>query len=454
MSYIQRMNELAARNGRVSFPQHVNETRRPALMTEWEMKHWNAETGLDNCPPEPIEPVSIGTLVDNHPHLAEPLIDGIVRRGETANIIAPSKVGKSWLTYGIALCNVTGRKWLNRYQCTPGRVLLIDNELHAPTIAKRIPTVAEAMAIRSDEYRDQLDVVTLRGRLLDLHGIGGRIVDYLERDAYSLIIIDAWYRVIPPGESENDNATIAALFNLVDQFAEKTSAAWLLVHHSTKGSQSDKRVTDVGAGAGSQARAADAHIVLREHEEPDHVVLDAAVRSFPPIEPLTLRWEFPVWRPASDVDPARLKGRLTAGEQRLAEKDRQDVQKIREHLEEHGTATRRKLRHIASPDRLNKLLCTMEHAGEIESVPITIKGNPTEEYHLKSNAQALRGRDVVDTTTDHATTLPERDVVGPLKGDHLPRHSPSGDADVVGQGGRGEPTTSDPMTGWPDDDAF
>lgn len=48
-------------------------------------------------------------------------------------------------------------------------------------------------------------------------------------------------------------------------------------------------LTDVGAGAGSQSRATDAHVVLRPHEEDGVAVLDAAVRSWPPIEPMCMR---------------------------------------------------------------------------------------------------------------------------------------------------------------------
>ncbi len=73
------------------------------------------------------------------------------------------------------------------------------------------------------------------------------------------------------------------------------NCSFVLVHHASKGNQSVKSVTDVGAGAGSQSRATDTHLVLRHHQEPGCVVVDAAVRSWPPIEPQCLRWSFPVW---------------------------------------------------------------------------------------------------------------------------------------------------------------
>jgi hypothetical protein len=35
-------------------------------------------------------------------------------------------------------------------------------------------------------------------------------------------------------------------------------------------------------------------------------VLDAAVRSWAPVDPFCLRWAFPVWSPAPDLDPGAL----------------------------------------------------------------------------------------------------------------------------------------------------
>ena len=66
-------------------------------------------------------------------------------------------------------------------------------------------------------------------------------------------------------------------------------------------------MTDVGAGAGSQSRATDTHLVLRPHEEDGCVVLDAAVRSWAPIEPTGLRWSFPVWDFDPGLDPTQLR---------------------------------------------------------------------------------------------------------------------------------------------------
>jgi RecA-family ATPase len=100
---------------------------------------------------------------------------------------------------------------------------------------------------------------------------------------------------------------------LIDQYADQLGCSFVLVHHASKGNQSGKSVTDVGAGAGSQSRATDTHLVLRQHQEPGCVVVDAAVRSWPPLDPCCLRWEFPVWQPDDYLDPADLKFERLSG---------------------------------------------------------------------------------------------------------------------------------------------
>jgi RecA-family ATPase len=351
---------------------------------------------LESDSPEnsPVEQFTIGQLQDRYPRLYPPLIDGVLREQETANIISVSKIGKSWLAYGMLLCIVTGRPWLDRFATSRGKVLLIDNELHKPTIAYRIRTVAEALSIAPAEYENDLHVWPLRGNLQDIFGLAEpfRVVT---PGTYKLVVLDAMYRMLPPDASENDNAAMARFFNQLDAYAAQIGSAFVNVHHSSKGSQSEKRVTDVGAGAGAQSRAADAHLVLREHEEPDVIVLEAAVRSFKPVDPLALRWSFPLWTPADDIDPAKLRGRQTAAEQRQNERDREGMESIRERLRK-GAATIRDLRDLGiGKERLTRLLGKLEDANEVAWKPLVIRGNETREYWLTTHV----GDDVGDSPT-------------------------------------------------------
>lgn len=330
-----------------------------------------------------IAPTPLGQLIHDHPQLSDPVIDGILRTAETMNIIAASKVGKSWLMYDLLISLATGRRWLDTFQCNAGRVLLIDNELHPQTIANRMPKVAAAMRVSMEDINESIDVISLRGKGMTLDKLASTI-KRIEAGYYNVIVLDAWYRFIPKGVSENDNADVMALYNLLDQYAAESGAAIVAVHHASKGKQGDKAVTDVGAGAGAQSRAADAHVVLRPHEEDGCIVLEAAVRSFKPIEPLALRWEFPLWSRAEGVDTSALLDRKTKREQKNAQNDAEGIHKIIDALRGGPLTTSKVRRHAGGMgrDRAERLLGRMLDAGTVTCKDVIVRGKEGTEWTL------------------------------------------------------------------------
>lgn len=261
---------------------------------------------------------SLRRLIDRFPTLRRPIIHGLLRAGETMNVIAPPKIGKSWLASDMALAVATGRPWLDRFDTECGDVLIIDNELHPTTSEQRIPLVMNARGIEPASVVDHLFVSNLRGNLKDIQSLG-RYFDHVYEQRFKLVIIDAFYRMLAAGADENDNAAMANIYNTIDGYANTLGSAFVLVHHTSKGNQSFKSITDEGAGAGSQARATDTHLVLRPHEEDDAIVLDAAVRSWPPADPFGLRWNFPVWTPDATLKTDKIRN---DGRQRRAKKEK------------------------------------------------------------------------------------------------------------------------------------
>jgi hypothetical protein len=265
-------------------------------------------------PADKLEPVSLEDLVELYPSLRTPVIHGLLREGETMNVIAASKIGKSWLVNDLALAIALGIPWLGM-ECERGDVLILDNELHGETSANRLPKVSAARGIQFDDVKNRIFVQNLRGQLRDLFALAPYFMKF-QPGRFKLIIIDAFYRVMPPDTDENSNATMASVYNRIDAYADYLKCCFVLIHHTSKGSQAGKDITDVGAGAGSQSRATDTHLILRKHEENDAVVMEAAVRSWPPVSPICLRWAYPVWTVAPDLDPAALRkegGRAKGG---------------------------------------------------------------------------------------------------------------------------------------------
>jgi len=244
-----------------------------------------------------------------HGQLREPIIEGLLRAGETMNFIAPPKVGKSFLVNHLALTVAAGKAWLSPlWFCPQGPVIIIDNELHEETVSYRLTKVREAMGLPR-EVEDLVFVVCMRGRWKPLAELKDLVL-FVRHIRPRLLIIDPLYRFLPEGTSENDNAEMAQVYNQLDAFAALLDTCGVvIVHHASKGGQGNKGVTDVGSGAGSQARATDTHVVLREHEKEGHFVAEAAVRSWPPPKPLVLKWEFPLWA-LTEHDPDKLKGKI------------------------------------------------------------------------------------------------------------------------------------------------
>lgn len=225
----------------------------------------------------------------------------LIRLGDVVNVIGGPKARKSFLVMMLALCIASGTDFLG-WQTVQGRVLLIDNELRGDDLAYRLTAMAKAMGLRWGDVAEYIDIMPLRGKLADLTTIRDELCG-LPPDTYSLVIIDALYKALPAGVDENSNSNITQMYVLLDETAEKHNCATTVVHHTSKGSQQGKSVSDMGSGAGAQSRSADCHIVLREHEDKDTVVLQAIVRSQRPVEPVCLTFEYPLWRIAPEKNP-------------------------------------------------------------------------------------------------------------------------------------------------------
>jgi hypothetical protein len=253
-----------------------------------------------------LEPVAIGQLWQNDPHLREPVIDGLLRRGQVGNLISTSKSYKTYLVLNLAVTSATGRTWLERFPTVGGKVLLIDLELQPPDISRRMHDIVSAMHVAPSDVAGRVEVVSLRGRAVSIDRIEKWLLSVAPR-TYSLVIIDPLYKTYPAGFDENSNPQMTNLYRRFERLAEHLDCGLVVVHHASKGSQADKSVIDVGAGAGAQARSPDAHVVLRQHEADDAVVFDARVRSFPPVEPMALEWHYPLWQRSLSLDPAQLR---------------------------------------------------------------------------------------------------------------------------------------------------
>lgn len=315
---------------------------------------------------------SFKQLTAAYPRKREPIVDGVLRIGETMNVIGAAKAGKSWFITGLLLSVATGREWLGHYVVRQ-KVLLIDNELHREELASRINRVAYEMKIDASELDGWFDILPLRGRLLDIHAIHG-VLSNIRQNDYRVIALDAFYRVLPSGTSENDNQAMADIYNRLDAIAGELDCAVILNHHSSKGDQSGKSVTDVGSGAGSISRAADTHLTIRQHELEGCAVLECACRSQPPHKPRTIRWEWPLWH-GSEIEP-EIKKPKTRGQVNQKRNDEQADAKMLElvRMNPKHTSTQLRRKSGMGQTRVDRALARLVEAGTLRTRRMKRKG--------------------------------------------------------------------------------
>jgi len=259
-------------------------------------------------PQPPVTPLparmKISGLLKDYPELREAVIDGLLRRGEVLGFIGGPKTSKTWAVIALALAVGRGANWFD-HACIQGRVLLIDNELQQSTLSFRLAKVMKAYGLHSSEMDERIEVISLRGQSMDVHQLG-RLFASIKPREFDLVIVDSIYHTFPDDCDENSNSDIRKVYAAYQRYAEQLDAGLVVVHHASKGAQGNKSITDVGAGAGSASRAVDSHVILRAHDEPGAVVLDAVLRSFPP--PAASCWQFkmPIFWPATELDPTNL----------------------------------------------------------------------------------------------------------------------------------------------------
>ena len=149
-------------------------------------------------------------------------------------------------------------------------------------------------------------VWNLRGHAADFRALLPKIRAQIQDDGYSLVIIDPTYKLL--GECDENSATdIAALLNAVERLAVSTGAAVALANHYAKGNAAGKEAMDRISGSGVFARDPDSLVTFTRHEEDNAYTVDTILRNFPPVQSFVVRWEWPLFMRASELDPKRLR---------------------------------------------------------------------------------------------------------------------------------------------------
>jgi hypothetical protein len=262
---------------------------------------------------------NVERLGTDYPELRPYIIQGLIREGEVINLIAPPKSGKSILAANIAFHVAAGKSIFRKEWLTcGGSIAIIDTELHKETISHRMNLVLKELNFNPD-LKKNIHVFSIRGKQMSLFELAENIT-MLKNKNIKLIIVDCLYKLLPKGTDENSNADMVGVYNYLETLMTIIpKAALMLIHHTSKGSQFSKSISDIGSGAGVQSRATDCHMILREHEENGYFVIDAITRSFRQPGSFVVKYDYPTYKLAEQMNAEDIKGSKKPGkkEERL-----------------------------------------------------------------------------------------------------------------------------------------
>jgi hypothetical protein len=144
-------------------------------------------------------------------------------------LIGKPKVGKSWLAMQLALSVMTGGKMLNR-DVEQGRVLYLALEDNERRLQKRMqkqswtaPNGAVNFMVYGD-FREQITALNTGG--------GKRLLRYIERQKYKVVIVDTFSRAIHGDQL--DPAEMTEAVGPLQQYALNQGIALIIIDHMPK----------------------------------------------------------------------------------------------------------------------------------------------------------------------------------------------------------------------------
>jgi hypothetical protein len=180
------------------------------------------------------------------------LVDGLIPTGGVVLLVARPKVGKSTLGRAVAVAVAQGKPVLGR-EVRQGPVLLVSLEDREKDVGRHLA----ALGLRPD---DPLFVAT---------GLTSRegLAEWVREHRPVLVVVDTIGRLIRLRDS-SEYAEVTAALEAVLRLARESGAAFLLLHHTPKGSDGRDAID---APLGSTAFAGTADVILHMKRASDGV---------------------------------------------------------------------------------------------------------------------------------------------------------------------------------------
>lgn len=199
------------------------------------------------------------------------IVAGLVYEASTILVTGASKTGKTWWALQLAQSVVAGREFLG-LEAQPMPALLCSLELSAGMVRERMKAISSAIGLPMPRVGEALHVVAPTAAYvpqIDLSSEQGRstLRELLATTGARLVVLDTLYRFLP-GVDPNDNGEMGAVFGALNDLAQETGAAVLIIDHVGKGDRAGP-VSHSALGASVKGGAARVIAALKRTSKDD-----------------------------------------------------------------------------------------------------------------------------------------------------------------------------------------
>ena len=158
---------------------------------------------------------------------------GILVKGGITVVGGEAKIGKSLFVAQMAICLATGANLLSKFPCAESKVLLVQQEIHAKSMKKRLKLQLNGKDIV--KLNENLFVVNATGIKLDTDDGIKQLEKYINLVCPDVLALDPLYKF--HNHEENSNAEMRDVFDRVDCLKADHDLSIVIVHHHGKPSE-------------------------------------------------------------------------------------------------------------------------------------------------------------------------------------------------------------------------
>jgi hypothetical protein len=246
------------------------------------------------------------TLAEATTNLPPELITGILLQRRRLLICGVSFGRKTWLCMLIAFCLSKGLALFGKFKTLKIPVLYANLELLEASAKRRFMAIAKALNYEGDPFENLRIISSTEFTDIIENDFAEFLALQASDDKVKAVCIDPLWRLL--GERDENSVTgIGQVLKPFAKFSREADASAIATHHFAKGNAASKDPIDRASGSGALSRDAATQLTLSGHKETDAYTIDIATNDFIKPDKFCVRFNYPIFELAPDLDPNDLK---------------------------------------------------------------------------------------------------------------------------------------------------